>query len=105
LRSFLNPCTLSATLRSWKAMEEPATPVPLESLLANRAWVRQVARALVVDESRAEDLEQEAWLEALKRPPADARSGAGSGLGAARSLAPEGERSVARGGERMLAKR
>jgi RNA polymerase sigma factor (sigma-70 family) len=55
-------------------MEEPATPVPLESLLAHRAWVRQVARALVVDESRAEDLEQEAWLEALERPPADARS-------------------------------
>ena len=62
------------TLRPWMDMEQPAAPVSLESLLAHRAWVRQVARALVIDESRAEDLEQEAWLEVLRRPPRDARS-------------------------------
>lgn len=44
-------------------------PVPLETLLEHRAWVRALARRLVREPSEAEDLEQEAWLAALKRPP------------------------------------
>ncbi|HEU4394564.1 MAG TPA: sigma-70 family RNA polymerase sigma factor, partial [Planctomycetota bacterium] len=50
-------------------MEQPAAPVRIEELLSHRAWVRRVARALVLDESRADDLEQEAWLRAVRSPP------------------------------------
>ncbi|MEN8150531.1 MAG: sigma-70 family RNA polymerase sigma factor, partial [Planctomycetota bacterium] len=42
----------------------------IESLLQHRDWVRRVARALVSTEAEAEDLEQEAWLRAVARPPA-----------------------------------
>jgi RNA polymerase sigma-70 factor (ECF subfamily) len=52
---------------------EPA-PVPFDRLLAHREWVRRVARALVIDESRAADLEQQVWLAALEHPPREARS-------------------------------
>ena len=50
-------------------MSDPETPVPLERLLAHRAWVRRVAGALVADPARADDLAQEAWLGALESPP------------------------------------
>lgn len=43
--------------------------VPLESLLAQRAWVRRVARALTRNEADAEDLAQEAWVRALENGP------------------------------------
>jgi RNA polymerase sigma-70 factor (ECF subfamily) len=49
-------------------------PVPFDRLLAHREWVRRVARALVIDESRAADLEQQVWLAALEHPPREARS-------------------------------
>jgi RNA polymerase sigma-70 factor (ECF subfamily) len=59
-------------------MEDPpmdrATPAAFENLIAHRAWVRRLARSLVLDEARADDLEQEVWLEALVRPPQDGRS-------------------------------
>src|SRR5262245_4353473 len=48
---------------------EPASGVPLERLLAHSAWGRRLARALVHDESRADDVEQDAWLAALRHPP------------------------------------
>ncbi len=41
-----------------------------EVLLAQREWVRRVARALVADPNAADDLEQDLWLEVLERPPA-----------------------------------
>ena len=50
-------------------MQGPAPGIPIESLVAHREWVRRVARALVRDESLADDLEQEVWVEALERPP------------------------------------
>jgi RNA polymerase sigma-70 factor (ECF subfamily) len=50
-------------------MESSAGPVPFESLLAHRDWVRRVARALVADESLADDLEQDLWSQALAKPP------------------------------------
>jgi RNA polymerase sigma factor (sigma-70 family) len=50
-------------------MERPPEPVRLEDLLAERAWVRRMARALVFDEAGAGDLEQEAWARILRRPP------------------------------------
>ncbi len=45
------------------------TPIPIETLLAHREWVRSVARAVVRDESAADDVEQETWLAALTTPP------------------------------------
>src|SRR5262245_29824101 len=48
---------------------EPASGVPIDRLLAHRDWVRRLARALVHDESRADDIEQDAWLAALRHPP------------------------------------
>ena len=50
-------------------MEQPAASDRFDELLAHRAWVRRVARALVLDESRAEDLEQETWIRALGASP------------------------------------
>jgi len=55
-------------------MEDPAPTISLEKLVAHREWVRRVARALVRDESLAEDLEQEVWLDALRSPPRTGRS-------------------------------
>ncbi len=49
-------------------MDQPAASDRFEELLAHRAWVRRVARALVLDESRADDLEQETWIRALGAP-------------------------------------
>ncbi|MBN2490876.1 MAG: sigma-70 family RNA polymerase sigma factor [Planctomycetes bacterium] len=41
----------------------------LEDLLAHDAWIRALARKLVSDEHAAEDIAQEAWVEALEQPP------------------------------------
>lgn len=35
-------------------------------------WVRRLARSLVFDSNRAEDIVQQTWLEMFKRPPAEA---------------------------------
>jgi RNA polymerase sigma factor (sigma-70 family) len=44
--------------------------IPIERLLAHRAWVRAVARALSRgDAAAADDLEQETWIAALDGPP------------------------------------
>jgi len=48
--------------------------VPLDQLLAHKAWLRRLARALVKDPNRADDLEQEVWLRAIRTPPATKRS-------------------------------
>src|SRR6185295_7929723 len=50
------------------------TPIPMDTLLAHREWVRAVARAVVRDPNAADDVEQETWLAALKSPPRDATS-------------------------------
>ena len=46
-----------------------AHEIPMQHLLQHRAWVRRLARHLVVDEARADDLEQQTWLAALQKPP------------------------------------
>jgi len=51
-------------------MEESTPRSDPEALLAQRPWVKRVARALVRDGSRAEDLEQAVWLRALEKPRA-----------------------------------
>ena len=48
--------------------------VPIEQLLAHRAWVRELARSLVLDENSVDDLEQETWTRVLSHPPTHARS-------------------------------
>jgi RNA polymerase sigma factor (sigma-70 family) len=48
---------------------DPSAPVPIERLLEHRAWVTALARALVADPNRADDVAQDAWLAALRRPP------------------------------------
>lgn len=48
------------------------SPVDAARLLAHAAWVRRLARTLVADAARrddADELEQQAWREALERPP------------------------------------
>ena len=45
------------------------TTIPLQHLLQHRQWVRNLARTLVLDEARADDLEQQTWLAAIERPP------------------------------------
>ncbi len=46
----------------------PVARTETELLLAHGAWIRALARRLVADEHRAEDLAQETWLAALRRP-------------------------------------
>ena len=45
-------------------------PTPIETLLAEREWVRALARSLLADSNRADDVEQQTWLSAMRRPPA-----------------------------------
>ncbi|MDF1701067.1 MAG: sigma-70 family RNA polymerase sigma factor, partial [Planctomycetota bacterium] len=45
------------------------TTIPMQRLLQHRQWVRNLARKLVLDEARADDLEQQTWLAAIERPP------------------------------------
>ena len=41
----------------------------LEDLLAHDAWIRSLACRLVRDEHAAQDVVQDAWMEALEKPP------------------------------------
>ena len=49
-------------------MDTPST-LPLEELLSHAHWARALARQLLRDEERADDVVQEAWLAAVERPP------------------------------------
>ncbi|MCK6481628.1 MAG: RNA polymerase subunit sigma, partial [Planctomycetes bacterium] len=49
---------------------ERRAPVPVEVLLSQREWVRSLARRLTADDAAADDLAQEAWVDALRSPPA-----------------------------------
>ena len=44
--------------------------VEIEQLLTHAEWVRRLARRLVDDPSMADDVEQETWLNAVRKPPA-----------------------------------
>jgi RNA polymerase sigma-70 factor (ECF subfamily) len=46
----------------------------LEALLAERAWVQRLARKLVADTHRADDVAQSVWLSVLRRPPRHAEN-------------------------------
>ena len=55
-------------------MESVAPAVPLDQLFAHRAWLRRLARGLVGDPHAADDLVQEVWMAAMRRPPQERRS-------------------------------
>ena len=65
-----NRCTRFAPrgIGMLQAMIQTAT-VTIEELLEHSSWVRSLARQLVSDSSIADDLAQEAWVAALRRPP------------------------------------
>ncbi|MGK0157547.1 MAG: RNA polymerase sigma factor (sigma-70 family), partial [Neolewinella sp.] len=46
-----------------------ASQPSLEILLCHQEWVRALARSLVADPSRADDVAQQTMLEAIQRPP------------------------------------
>lgn len=50
-------------------MDPVDAPVPLERLLAERDWLRALARRLVTDPGAADDAEQETWAAALTARP------------------------------------
>lgn len=50
-------------------MDAHPTAERLEALLSETAWVRALAARLTADAAEAEDLVQESWLAALRRPP------------------------------------
>src|SRR5262245_58794657 len=54
-------------------MDRPLDP---ELLLRHSRWLKALARSLVSDESRAEDLVQETLLRAIERPPLERSAGA-----------------------------
>lgn len=45
------------------------TPHPIDELLQQAAWTRRLARSLVRDDALAEDVAQDVWLAASRRPP------------------------------------
>lgn len=51
------------------AMNETPTTMHLDDLLTHEDWLRALARTLVYDEHRAEDLVHETWLKAITQPP------------------------------------
>ena len=50
-------------------MDGAPTPLVIERLLQHEGWVRALARSLVEDEHRVDDVVQKTWLAALERPP------------------------------------
>ncbi|MFT5048826.1 MAG: RNA polymerase sigma-70 factor (ECF subfamily) [Chlamydiales bacterium] len=48
---------------------DPTTQTQLEDLMSHSAWLRGLAEKLVGDPATADDLVQETWLAALRRPP------------------------------------
>lgn len=60
--------------------------IPLERLLEHRAWVRALARQLVWDAGQVDDIEQQTWLAAVRRPPREGSARAWLG-GVVRNLA------------------
>ncbi len=79
-------------------MESRRPPDRMEALLEHRGWVRGVARALVRDDSTADDLEQETWLRAMDgEPPRSPKAWLGTVL---RNLASNLRRGEGRRGAR-----
>jgi len=50
-------------------MDESRESVSIETLLRHRAWVRRLALSMARDEATADDLAQETWIAAMRKPP------------------------------------
>lgn len=50
-------------------MAEPDEPISLDLVLANMAWMRRLAHRLVGDAAEADDVVQQAWVEAVDHAP------------------------------------
>jgi DNA-directed RNA polymerase specialized sigma24 family protein len=76
-------------------MTDRNVPPPIDELLAQRRWVRALAGHLVQPD-RADDIEQAAWLAAIKRPPRHGASQRGWLATVLRNTARKAGRSEAR---------
>ncbi len=77
-------------------MTAPESMPTFDQLLAHSRWVRKLARELVIDEHRADDVVQATWIAALTRPPADGSNLRGWLSRVVRNFAHELGRSEAR---------
>ncbi len=69
---FVEPVLPSVGSSSRKTIINPLEgSIRMDELLANAGWMRPLARSLVRDPADAEDIVQDTWLEALRRPPRD----------------------------------
>lgn len=78
-------------------------PVPIEELLSHAGWARRLARALVRDDSAADDLVQRAYAKAVLAPPRRGGSIRGWLAAVIRSLARDEWRSQQRRAAREAA--
>lgn len=58
----------------WSCVSTHESTPTIDELLAHADWVRRLARELVRDEQRADDVVQETWLAALRSPPRTAEN-------------------------------
>src|SRR5262245_9101153 len=84
---------------SWASMR-PEPPASTELLLEHSVWMRRLARSLVRDVERAEELSQETWLRVLQHPPRLDRPFRGWIATVMRNLVRAERRGSARRGER-----
>ena len=56
-------------MNSRPADSDSNRPATTDELLSHADWVRRLSRALLSDPNAAEDVAQDAWVAALKRPP------------------------------------
>lgn len=66
--------------------------IPIETLLEYEPFVRALLRGLIRDESEVQDLVQETWVRALRRPPSDSGSPKGWLARIAHNLARDSHR-------------
>ncbi|MHC4077909.1 MAG: RNA polymerase sigma factor, partial [Planctomycetota bacterium] len=52
-------------------MQQRSTALSLEDLLGHDGFIRSLARSLLRDQSRVDDVVQQAWLKAMEAPPRD----------------------------------
>ena len=82
---------------------ESVRPASPERLLQHQAFVRRLAQELVRDAARADDLVQDAWVQALRHPPRVAEAARAWFGKVVRNLASRGARQEERRGERERA--
>ncbi|MCI0340859.1 MAG: sigma-70 family RNA polymerase sigma factor [Planctomycetales bacterium] len=78
-------------------------PPNLEALLAHEPWIRSLARGLLFDGQEVDDVVQETWLAALRRPPRDPEAARGWLATVVRNLVRRVGRSAVRRSRREAA--